>query len=49
LRRHRPAGQSAEPQWQPAEYTMMVEAIVANPMLNAEVVRLDGAIRMAPK
>lgn len=34
---------------QPAEYAHMVEAIVTNPMLNAEVIRLDGAIRMAPK
>lgn len=33
----------------PAEYAKMVEAIVTNPMLNAEVIRLDGAIRMAPK
>ncbi|MBB3957200.1 SDR family NAD(P)-dependent oxidoreductase [Novosphingobium sediminicola] len=34
---------------QPREYAHMVEAIVTNPMLNAEVIRLDGAIRMAPK
>ena len=34
---------------QPAEFAQLVEAIVANPMLNAEVIRLDGAIRMAPK
>lgn len=33
----------------PAEYAMMVEAIVTNPMVNAEVIRLDGAIRMAPR
>ena len=33
----------------PDEYAMMVEAIVANPMLNGETIRLDGAIRMAPK
>lgn len=33
----------------PDEYAMMVEQIVANPMLNGEVIRLDGAIRMAPK
>lgn len=33
----------------PDEYGMMVEAIVANPMLNGEVIRLDGAIRMAPR
>jgi NAD(P)-dependent dehydrogenase (short-subunit alcohol dehydrogenase family) len=33
----------------PAEYAMMVESIIANPMLNGEVIRLDGAIRMAPR
>jgi NAD(P)-dependent dehydrogenase (short-subunit alcohol dehydrogenase family) len=34
---------------QPAEYAHMVESIVTNPMLNGETIRLDGAIRMAPK
>jgi len=33
----------------PDEYAMLVEHIVANPMLNGEVIRLDGAIRMAPR
>ncbi len=33
----------------PAEYAQMVEAIVTNPMLNGETIRLDGAIRMAPR
>jgi len=33
----------------PAEYARLVESIVANPMLNGEVIRLDGAIRMAPR
>lgn len=33
----------------PSEYAQMVQAIVANPMLNGETIRLDGAIRMAPK
>ncbi|NLR70320.1 SDR family NAD(P)-dependent oxidoreductase [Novosphingobium sp. ERN07] len=33
----------------PEEYAKLVEAIVTNPMVNAEVIRLDGAIRMAPK
>ena len=33
----------------PAEFALMVEAIVRNPMLNGETIRLDGAIRMAPK
>jgi NAD(P)-dependent dehydrogenase (short-subunit alcohol dehydrogenase family) len=34
---------------QPAEYALMVESIIVNPMLNGEVVRLDGALRMTPK
>jgi NAD(P)-dependent dehydrogenase (short-subunit alcohol dehydrogenase family) len=34
---------------QPAEYAQLVESIVSNPMLNGETIRLDGAIRMAPK
>ena len=34
---------------QPGEYAELVQAIVANPMLNGEVIRLDGAIRMAPR
>ena len=33
----------------PDEYADLVAAIVANPMLNGEVIRLDGAIRMAPR
>ncbi|API60846.1 3-hydroxyacyl-CoA dehydrogenase [Tardibacter chloracetimidivorans] len=33
----------------PAEYAQLVEAILGNPMLNGEVIRLDGAIRMAPR
>jgi NAD(P)-dependent dehydrogenase (short-subunit alcohol dehydrogenase family) len=33
----------------PEEYAQLVESIVANPMLNGEVIRLDGAIRMAPR
>ena len=33
----------------PDEFAMLVRAIVENPMLNGEVIRLDGAIRMAPK
>ena len=33
----------------PDEYAALVEHLVANPMLNGEVIRLDGAIRMAPK
>jgi NAD(P)-dependent dehydrogenase (short-subunit alcohol dehydrogenase family) len=33
----------------PGEYAQLVGQIVANPMLNGETIRLDGAIRMAPK
>jgi len=33
----------------PAEYAALVEHIVRNEMLNGEVIRLDGAIRMQPK
>lgn len=33
----------------PAEYAMLVQAIVANPMLNGTTIRLDGAIRMQPR
>lgn len=33
----------------PAEYAMLAEHIVTNPMLNGEVIRLDGALRMPPR
>lgn len=33
----------------PEEYARLVEAIVDNPMLNGETIRLDGAIRMGAK
>ena len=33
----------------PAEYAALVVAIVENEMLNGEVIRLDGALRMAPR
>jgi 3-hydroxyacyl-CoA dehydrogenase/3-hydroxy-2-methylbutyryl-CoA dehydrogenase len=33
----------------PEEYARLVGQIVANPMLNGETIRLDGALRMAPK
>lgn len=33
----------------PAEYASLVEHIVTNDYLNAETIRLDGAIRMSPK
>jgi NAD(P)-dependent dehydrogenase (short-subunit alcohol dehydrogenase family) len=34
---------------QPVEYAALVQHIVENNMLNGETIRLDGAIRMAPK
>jgi NAD(P)-dependent dehydrogenase (short-subunit alcohol dehydrogenase family) len=33
----------------PEEYAALVRHILENPMLNGETIRLDGAIRMAPK
>ncbi|MHB1126717.1 MAG: 3-hydroxyacyl-CoA dehydrogenase [Bacillota bacterium] len=33
----------------PAEYAMLVQAIVENPMLNATTIRLDGGLRMQAK
>jgi NAD(P)-dependent dehydrogenase (short-subunit alcohol dehydrogenase family) len=34
---------------EPAEYAHLAQTIIENAMLNGEVIRLDGAIRMAPK
>lgn len=34
---------------QPAEYAHLAQTIIENAMLNGEVIRLDGAIRMAPR
>jgi NAD(P)-dependent dehydrogenase (short-subunit alcohol dehydrogenase family) len=34
---------------QPAEYAALACHIAQNPMLNGETIRLDGALRMAPK
>jgi NAD(P)-dependent dehydrogenase (short-subunit alcohol dehydrogenase family) len=34
---------------EPMEYAKMAQHIIENPMLNGEVIRLDGAIRMAAK
>jgi NAD(P)-dependent dehydrogenase (short-subunit alcohol dehydrogenase family) len=34
---------------QPEEFAALAMHIIANPMLNGETIRLDGAIRMAPK
>lgn len=33
----------------PEEFASLVKSIVENPMLNGEVIRLDGALRMPPK
>ena len=33
----------------PEEFAALVGAIVENPMLNGEVIRLDGALRMPPR
>jgi len=33
----------------PSEFAHMAEAIVDNPMLNGETIRLDGAVRMGPR
>jgi NAD(P)-dependent dehydrogenase (short-subunit alcohol dehydrogenase family) len=34
---------------EPDEYASLAQHIIANPMLNGETIRLDGAIRMAPR
>lgn len=33
----------------PDEFAMLAEHIIENPMLNGETIRLDGALRMAPR
>jgi len=33
----------------PAEYAALVLHLCRNPMINGEVIRLDGALRMAPR
>lgn len=33
----------------PEEFAMLAEHIIENPMLNGETIRLDGALRMAPR
>lgn len=33
----------------PSEYAHLAQSIVENPMINAEVIRIDGALRMPPK
>ena len=32
----------------PLEYGQLVQSIIENPMINGEVIRLDGALRMQP-
>jgi len=54
LRRdQRPSGRGryrTHPGWGiPDEFAMLALQILANPMLNGETIRLDGAIRMAPR
>ena len=34
---------------EPPEFAQLAQSIVENPMLNGEVIRLDGALRMAPR
>ncbi len=34
---------------QPAEFAGLVQSILENEYLNGEVIRLDGAMRLAPK
>jgi NAD(P)-dependent dehydrogenase (short-subunit alcohol dehydrogenase family) len=34
---------------EPSEYAALAMAIIENPMLNGEVIRLDGGLRMAPR
>ena len=34
---------------QPSEFAMLAASILENPMLNGETIRLDGALRMAPR
>lgn len=34
---------------QPAEFAVLVEHVISNPMLNGSAIRLDGAIRLQPK
>ncbi|MFV0243560.1 MAG: SDR family NAD(P)-dependent oxidoreductase [Qingshengfaniella sp.] len=33
----------------PEEFAMLVQSIVENPLLNGEVIRIDSAVRLAPK
>ena len=33
----------------PEEFALLVEHLIINPYINGETIRLDGALRMAPK
>ena len=33
----------------PDEFARLVSSIIENPMLNGEVIRLDGALRLPPR
>jgi NAD(P)-dependent dehydrogenase (short-subunit alcohol dehydrogenase family) len=33
----------------PEEYAILVQQLIENPMINGECIRLDGAMRMAPR
>lgn len=33
----------------PDEFAMLVQSIIENPLLNGEVIRIDSAVRLAPK
>jgi hypothetical protein len=33
----------------PEEYAMLASSIIENPLLNGEVIRLDGALRLPPR
>lgn len=33
----------------PQEFAMLVEQIIRNPLLNGEVIRIDSAVRLAPR
>lgn len=32
----------------PSEYAQLAQSVIENPMINGEVIRLDGALRMQP-
>jgi 3-hydroxyacyl-CoA dehydrogenase/3-hydroxy-2-methylbutyryl-CoA dehydrogenase len=32
----------------PDEFALLVQSIIQNPLLNGEVIRLDGALRLQP-